>query len=260
MNHFKEYIEIPCREYKEGTITDLNIPVSSEYSLLMKINGNPYVRIATSGGDLNELAAGHLFTEGIITSYKDIADITIDPDEFSVNITTIRDDSIFEKLFRLKTIASGCGSGFEEIESNPEQLDPPSVINPSTITSSMIDFLGSSELHGLTHGVHTAALYSINGTKLKVFEEIGRHNAVDKVTGWGLTSNVDFSDTMILTTGRLSSEMLKKALSARIPLILSRSAPTTLSVELAKQMNAVMITGIRKNSFYIFNKNVEVKV
>jgi FdhD protein len=246
-----ESVIITAMQYAQGSLTPIELNVSAEYPITLSINDNPYVVIACSGSDLEMLAIGHLITEGIITSKDEIRELAIDTDSLKINIVTEQNDAILERLFRIHSIASGCGHGRSETPT-ARRLTAPTIM-PEVILTCMKTFLHASELHKKTRGVHSAALYSADGKELVFFDEIGRHNAIDKIIGYANKNRVSLSDKLIFSTGRMSSEIIYKLLYATAPVIISKASPTSLAIDLARRYNIVMIGKVTGNSLCIFN-------
>jgi FdhD protein len=241
-------------EYRDGTIVPAEIPVSAEYAVVLSINGNPFVSIACSGSDFRELALGHLLAEGVIANAAEVTSLEIDEAALTINAVTVQTDEMIDRLFRIRSIASGCGQGpGEGAEEGLEGIEAIPRVSAPLVTGLMTDFLRFSETHKLTHGVHSAALYSTEGERLAFFEEIGRHNAVDKVLGRALVSGTELSRCMLFSTGRLSSEIVLKAARAALPVLVSRAAPTTRAVEIARRCNIMLIGRVRPSSFQVFH-------
>lgn len=254
-----ELIAIDAYEYSEANIHPIEVSVSAEYAVTIKINENPYVIIASSGSDLDSLAIGHLVSEGIIDSFDEIREIDIRRDPLEINIKTEITDEILEKLFRIHSIAAGCGQGRNESPGANKKILSSPAIDAKVIISSMRKFLRSSVLHKKTRGVHSAALYTVGGDELIFFDEIGRHNAIDKIIGHALKNNITLADKMIFSTGRLSSEIVYKTIYASAPIVVSKASPTSLAVELAKRYNIVLIGKVSSSSFCIFSGQESVR-
>ena len=255
-----ESITIATDEFSGNEMRRVDVTVSAEYLVTVKLNNNPYVSIACSGSDMEFLAVGHLISEGIVSSIKDIKKIDIDENSLEINISLVNNDELLERLFRIHSIASGCGHGRSfGIENEMPGIANLPEIEAETITSCMKRFLKSSELHMLTRGVHSAALYRNDGEEMVFFDEIGRHNAVDKILGFAAKNNIALSNTMILSTGRVSSEIIYKMVFSSAPVIVSKSSPTSLSIELAKKHNIMMIAKVRGNTFCIFQGSEKIK-
>jgi len=249
-----ESVTITAMQYAQGSFTPIELSVSAEYPITLSINDNPYVVIACSGSDLEVLAVGHLITEGIITSKDEIRELSIDTDSLKINVEIEQNDAIPERLFRIHSIVSGGGHGRSEAPP-ARHLAAPSIM-PEIILTCMRTFLHASELHKKTRGVQSAALYRADGQELVFFDEIGRHNAIDKIIGYANEKRVSLSDKLILSTGRISSEIIYKLLYAAAPVIISKASPTSLAIDLARRYNIVMIGKVTGNSLCIFNGEV----
>ena len=137
------------------------------------------------------------------------------------------------------------------------KLKKPIVINHKKILNLINSFSKKSELFLTTGGVHSSALCSEN--EIIYFEEdIGRHNAVDKIIGRALINGLNFSDKLVLTTGRVSSEILVKIAKHNIPILVSRSAPTSNAINIAKEKNISLIGFARGNRMNIYNHFKEI--
>ncbi len=236
--------------YKPTGIEEVEIQVSSEYHMAFLLNGRPYLTVACSGTDLELLAAGHLISEGIIVSEKEIERIDIDEKAMTVNVVTAKDAHIIGRLIKVRTLVSGC-AGAEAQDCGIQPLAELPVIKASAVLASVKEFLGYSETYRITHGVHSGALYDIEGGRAVFFDEIGRHNAVDKLIGLAFTRGIPVNRMMLLSTGRISSEIVTKAAVAKVPAIVSRAAPTSMAVEMVRKMNIILITGVKRDSFYV---------
>jgi FdhD protein len=124
----------------------------------------------------------------------------------------------------------------------------------------MMEFLRTSELHKKTGGVHSAALYTADGEKIVFFDEIGRHSAIDKVIGYAASKSLDLDRTMILSTGRMPSEILSKVLAAGAPAIVSKASPTNVAVEMAREGGIVMIGNVRGRRLRVYNGREHIRV
>ena len=245
-----ETVTLSGHVYREGIIEDTAIEVSCEYHFDLKINGNPYMTIACSGRDLEFLALGHLMSLGIVQGEGDVHSVEVNRELGEIDVRTSDQEEVLTRLFTLKTIASGCGnvSGGSVISSrNRSSLS----IDPHLIPPIMKEFLGLSEIHGKTHGVHSAALYTFSGERIAFFDEIGRHNAVDKLMGFALSQGINPGTTILVSTGRISSEIAQKALAGTIPVVMSRAAPTDRAIAMAREGNLLLLTGVRRRNYYI---------
>ena len=251
---FSDNACIEAFKYYKGEIKSLMVHISAEYSVTICINNAPMYIIKSSGSNWEDLVIGHLVSEGIIRSIDDVHDITIDEDKHIINVTTHKNEDVIKRVNKLVSVTSGIIKDATFIRENAARANSSlPEINAEGIIQSMSEFLRTSKQHELTHGVHSSALYHTDGKRIVFFDEIGRHNVIDKVVGYAFKNRVSLEDKMILSTGRMSSEIIYKILSASAPVILSRASPSDLAVELARKYNIIMIGKIREDSFYIFN-------
>nr|WP_319375062.1 formate dehydrogenase accessory sulfurtransferase FdhD [uncultured Methanoregula sp.] len=229
------YKKLPCKRIDGDLCEDADHEVIEEVPLALFVNGRHAMTAMMSPVMLEEFVTGYLFTEQIIKGVDEIESIKIEKNRMSV-ITT----NLFKVLGPKKTILSGCGGSTSFIDT--EKL--PKIHSDYRVTRANIWNAGkavlNSELHRLTGGIHIVAL--LDGEKiLAVSEDIGRHNALDRVIGYGLRNNIDLSKTYVLVSGRISSEMVRKCLIANIPIITSRGATTTLAVETAQKTGLTVV-------------------
>jgi len=254
----KDYI---VHEFNDGTFAEATIPVSCEYRFTININGSAFVSIACSGSELYELALGLVISEGIIKKMDEILSINIDEENKSIDITTIESDEMLERLFKLHSIVSGCGQGKgPAIDTSLNIIKNHPQIKPTVITQSIKNLLHHSEIHKKTRGVHSVTLHSADGQEIVFFDEIGRHNAVDKIIGFSLQHNLNLTNNFLVVTGRLSSEIVFKASSASIPLIVSKASPTTMAIDIAREYNVALIGKVRSQKFVVFHGHQCIKL
>jgi FdhD protein len=195
---------------------------------------------------LEDFVTGYLFTEQIIKGIDEIESIKIEKNRISV-ITK----NLFKVLGPKKTILSGCGGSTSYIDAEKlPKIKSDFVIRLEKINESIRDVL-SSDLHRTTGGIHVVALLDTEKV-ISVSEDIGRHNAVDRVIGYGLRTGIDFSRTFIVSSGRISSEMVRKCLIANIPVVVSRGATTTLAIDIAAKTGLCVIGFVRSSTMNIY--------
>lgn len=253
MDSIKNYEII---RFKRGEISIEEDLAIVEYPFTIFLNDEELITLLCSPKNLNYLAIGFLNSEGIINSREDIEKISIDEEKGIAHIYTKNKNSLGEKLFGKRTITSGCGKGtifYNVIDSfKSKKINNNIKINPNNILNLIKKFNSKSQLFLDTGGVHSCAL--CDKEKIILFEEdIGRHNALDKILGKCLIDKINFSDKIILTSGRISSEILIKIAKRKIPIIVSRSAPTHLAIELANDLNITLIGFARGEKMNIYS-------
>jgi FdhD protein len=219
------------------------------------------ITMRTPGHD-PELAAGFLFTEGIVRDAADIAVITHPPDRPHTVVVTLRPDVSVDlrTLDRNNYMTSSCGvCGKASLDAartatryplpNPESFLEPAAIHrlPQILRAAQAGF-------DQTGGLHAAALFSHDGRLITVREDVGRHNAVDKIIGEQLLAGrvLPLSDRILFVSSRASFELVQKTLMAGCPVLAAVGAPTSLAVELAREAGATLLGFVRENRFNVY--------
>jgi FdhD protein len=240
------YKVVRCTREKAGAFTESEHEVVVEVPLTITVNGRHALTVMTSPVMLREFVTGLLYTERIIHDPDEIESVQIEPDRISV-LTK----NPFKILISKKTVLSGCGgsSSFLDVGKLPK-ITSDLMIDVADIRVGMKQTL-ESDLHTKTGGNHIVGLYN-SGGMLCIAEDIGRHNALDRVIGYGLLNNVEFSRSFVVSSGRVSSEMARKCLIAGIPVIASRTATTSLAVDMAEKTGLTIIGFVRSDQMNIY--------
>src|SRR5512136_1175015 len=245
--HQKMFRKMPCIKVDGDEFRKELHEVVEEVPIALFVNGRHAMTAIMSTVQLEEFVTGFLFTEQIIKGINEIESIRIEQNRISV-ITK----NLFKVLGPKKTILSGCGGSVSFIDAGKlPTIQSDLMVTPKKIEES-IKIALASDLHRITGGIHVVALLD-NENVLSVSEDIGRHNAVDRVIGYGLRTGIDLSRTFIVSSGRISSEMVRKCLIANIPVIISRSATTTLSVEIAEKTGLTLVGFVRAEKMNIYS-------
>jgi len=221
--------------------------LASEEPMEIRVGGpdQPAESIAvimrTPGNDF-ELAAGFLYTEGLIRSRGEVASITyceLPEDEQHYNVVTVRLARAFDRqsIQRNFYATSSCGicgkASLEQVEVTCGPVQPGPVVTASVIYELPEKLMESQRIFEQTGGLHAAGLFDPSGHLLAAREDVGRHNAVDKLVGHAaLSGEVPLSDRILMVSGRVSFEIVQKAAVAGIPVVCAVSAPSTLAVPL----------------------------
>lgn len=248
--------EINILKIKGPSINEEEDILVIEYPVTIFLNDKEIITLLCSPKSLKELTLGFLNSEGFIDKPDNIEKIYIDEKKGLAYVYVKEENTFAEKLQGKRTITSGCGKGtlfYNVLDSfKSKKIDKPLDIKIEEIKDLMRKFNKKSDLFLSTGGVHSCALCSRSG--ILIFEEdIGRHNALDKILGRAFLDNMDLSDKLVLTSGRISSEMLIKVAKRGIPAIISRSAPTSLSVELARELNITVVGFARGEKMNIYS-------
>jgi len=231
------------------------VPISEEVPLTITVNGRELATLLCSPEYLRNLATGFLYTNGLIREASSLKSLTVDRDRWNVTVD-IEGEGLDEEFVFKRIYTSGCGKGV--IFHNPldlinrKRLENDMRVNSTDITALMKTFQKRSEEHQRTRGVHSGALATPE--EILIFrDDIGRHNALDKVIGEALYRHTGFPDKILLTSGRISSEILSKVLRCQMPLIVAAGAPTNQAVKLARQANLTLVGRVRGNRMNVYS-------
>lgn len=228
------------------------VNICEEEPVEFLLNGKNLVTFMCTPNELKELAIGHLFSRGIINNIKDITSLGACKDMKMIFAT-----SSFEVDFNgieLNTVlSSGCGSGvkFNESISKLPKIESDFHISIEEVKKLAIEMFTKAMMYKRYGGMHCAAL-SDGREIIALCEDVGRHNAVDKVIGKGLLKEVNFKNTMLMTTGRISTDMVLKAANVACPFVVSRSIPTTSALELANNLGITVIGRIASSNPIVY--------
>ncbi|MBN1810524.1 MAG: formate dehydrogenase accessory sulfurtransferase FdhD [Anaerolineae bacterium] len=223
------------------------VPV--EEVIALHVNGQPLVRLMCTPVLLEELALGFLFNEGLIEEASEVEE---------VKVLALSDGQRWLDIWlgheieapKLRTITSGC-SGGTTFESAGSPVESDLRVTPRQVTHLMAGMSRSAELYHRAGGLHMAALAE-GEVLVCLAEDIGRHNAVDKIAGLCLRQGLPMKDRVLLSSGRISSEVVNKAARMQVPVIVSRTSPTSLSVQLAQAWHVTLIGYTRRRSFRVY--------
>jgi FdhD protein len=224
------------------------------------------VTMRTPGADF-ELAAGFLYGEGIVSSPDNIKKISycVDSDldaEQQYNIVNVElrggreyDLRSLERHFYTSSACGVCGkASLEQLELRGCPVIPPGPeVSAGTIYSLPGKLREAQGLFDATGGLHAAALFDKNGELLALREDVGRHNATDKLVGWAfLEGRLPLSDHVVMVSGRSSFEILQKCLTAGVPVVCAISAPSSLAVDVAKEFGMTLVGFLREGRFNVY--------
>lgn len=235
---------------EQGRVSVTPGGVIEEVLVTIYVNGQELATVMCSPLDQEALALGFLYNEGIIQSLDEVGLVQANATRAVVDVLLKRVE--FEPPRRL-IITSGCGGGvaLQVLTESFSPLDSSFVTDVNTVFARMRDLQGAAQLYNLVRGVHTAVLASRDRLLVSA-EDVGRHNAVDKVTGKSLLAGLATRDCILLTSGRISSEMLSKARRMDVPLVASRTAPTSIALHLAQAWNICVVGYVRQGSLRVY--------
>jgi FdhD protein len=251
-------------EWNDGAVHSLQDSLAAEEPLEIRVDGIPLtVTMRTPGNDL-ELAAGFLLTEGIIESRDQLDKIrAVAPDAAAksnvVEVQLKNAQFVAEDQQRNFFAASSCGiCGKASIEAIRRRgLRAPDCgfrVSPEVLCKLPETLRTEQTVFDCTGGLHAAALFDVRGNLIALREDVGRHNAVDKLAGWALLEDrLPLTNCIMLVSGRGGFEIVQKSLAAGVPVVASVSAPSSLAVKLARELGLTLVGFLRGQRFVVYS-------
>lgn len=258
-------------EWNKGEVRRVQDSIAGEEPLEIRIGATPLaVTMRTPGHDL-ELAAGFLFTEGIIRSRKDIRSLEAVTEgtrasRGNVVVAQLTGDASYDANQSQRNFFanSSCGvCGKASIDAVRSQLlRSPNAefrVSPDLLCRLPVNLSAAQDIFDRTGGLHAAGLFNASGELLVAREDIGRHNAVDKAIGWALReSRLPLSENILLVSGRCGFEIAQKAIVAGAPVVASVSAPSSLAVQLARELKLTLVGFLRGRRFVVYSGDARI--
>jgi len=231
--------------------------VAEEKPLHIFLNRTYYATIFCSPSNLKELAVGHVLSEGIVKSIEEIEEISLKKE--GVCRLRLKPNIDLEKRLKLlkpfsRVILSACGSPSPyQYSGRLPKVESHSKVKAETILKCVNRLNSIAETFRKTGGVHVAAIYKGDGTLLAFAEDIGRHNAVDKVIGIGASNRNDFRECFLALSGRLTGDIVLKAARVALPIVASLAAAIDTGIAVAKDADITLIGFVRGKRMNIYN-------
>lgn len=246
----------PITTLRDGELITAKDEVAREAPVTIIVDGEEFATIVCSPADLEELAIGFLASEGLIRIFEDVAALQVDETKGFIYADLKVKQSIGKDYYSKRMIGSCCGKGRQFYFHNDARTAK-TIISRQTITVSQCFAFMEEMQRGSAHfrrtgGVHNAALFSEHDM-LASFTDIGRHNTLDKLYGYCLKHKIPAKDKIIAFSGRLSSEVILKTAKLGAGIILSKSAPTDLGLELAEELGITAVGFIRGRHLNIYS-------
>jgi FdhD protein len=237
--------------YQAGAWQTVDGAVTQEALVRVHVDGQEFATLMCTPRDLDELALGFLRAEGVIHDMRAVRHVVVCPNGSCVEVW-LRTGVELPAASR-RIITSGCGGGltFDDLSERHAPLNTPTTLSPVELLARMHDLYQAARLYAQTQGIHTSAL-SDGRQLLLVAEDIGRHNTVDRLWGQALKHDISTAGLVLLATGRISSEMLGKAAKMGLPIVASRTSPTSLSIRLAQAWNITVVGYARRDRLRVY--------
>ena len=243
--------------FKNGQMESVEDKIVTEFPVTVKINEEEFVTMVCSPQYIEDMVIGYLASEGVIRAYKDIKNIWVQEKGGYVHVTIDKLNPYFQNLQNKRYITSCCGAsrqGFVFINDalTAKKMNGISVeLSIKDCFQLMNKLQQSAATFQETGGVHNAAICDKNGFMLSRMD-IGRHNALDKLYGYCLKHHISIRDKVVVFSGRISSEILLKVAKIGCEVVLSKSAPTELALNLAEELGITTVGFIRNDSLNIY--------
>jgi FdhD protein len=252
--------------WRGGETSERTERLAVEEPLEIRLAGRRFTLTMRTPGHDEELAAGFLFAEGFINDASELGEIrrvrgrkgAPEPNAIDV-ILNVPADGLRARLKRNFVMSSSCGvCGKTSIDSIRRRVTPPvdsARVAPATLLALPEKLRAGQRVFAATGGLHGAAIFSLDGAMLAIREDVGRHNAVDKVIGHALANAmVPLARHIMMVSGRLSFEIVQKAAASGVPILAAVSAPSSLAVELAEEIGTTLVGFLRDGSFNIYTR------
>lgn len=236
-------------QVKGGRVEEVKAEVVREQPLTVYVNGARFLTLLCSPFQLEALVIGYLWMEKVIAGLEDIASLCVSEIDGRADVTLRHEVHLPTE----RVLTSGCGGGIT-FRIDPglfNRLHSGLRVRPAQLSARLRDLFAHAVHYRASRGIHGAAL-SDGERLLVVAEDVGRHNAVDKLKGEALLEGIATTDRILLSTGRVSSEMLLKACRMGAPVVASRTSPTEMAVALAEQLGITVVGYLRSESLNLY--------
>lgn len=240
----------PILQYNQTEWKRLEPKIAAEADVTLSVNGETWLSFACTPTDLEALAVGFLFNEGVIQSAEEVVSARVCAEGTHIDLWLSHSAAKPSQWRR----TSGCTGGATTAQGAPTPMVNcacPTLISPEQLLDNMDQLFSKQALYHEARGIHCAALSDGQNLRL-IAEDIGRHNTLDKLAGLLLLNPLIMEKRVLLTTGRVSSEMLQKAARLAVQVVVSRTSPTLLSVRMAQQAGITLIGYARRAQFNIY--------
>lgn len=252
----EEVERLTALQISEDGRRDIEGPIVREFPLTISLNNQELVTLLCSPSHLKYLAIGYLFSEGLLKDKDEIRTVVVDEQRGIAWVKTKEGKQVDTELLSKRFITSGCGKGAFLYRAGDLQTETSVESNVSVSPDEIFElvdmFQHQSEVYRATHGVHSAAL--CDNKDIIIFrDDVGRHNAIDKVFGECLLNDIPTQDRMMIISGRVSSEMLLKVAKRGVPVLVSVSVPTNLGVRLANELGVTLVGSVRRKRMNVYS-------
>ena len=247
-----------CLKLKTGLFTRSRVDVVLEKEFSINVNGKHLVTASITPGMEREFITGYLYTQGFIDSITELESVSVEENHGKVIIKNEKKMSDRTAKTGYRIVSSGGRTAFSG------EMDYPVIrsdlkIDKKVVFTAMNTLFEKAEIYKATEGAHSAGLFTTDASPLCMVEDIGRHNCLDKLTGYALINGIDCAGTFLVSTGRMASEMVAKICRAGIPVAATKTAVTDKGLEIGRKCGMTIIGFVRDTGTRI-NTNMEMRV
>ncbi|TRO46171.1 formate dehydrogenase accessory sulfurtransferase FdhD [Candidatus Bathyarchaeota archaeon] len=257
-----EHVRLHRVDLEEGSKQEIEDVVAADEAICIFINGEFYRTMIATPGMTRELVLGHLYTEGVIGSMDDVAELKALPLKVQVELKGEVDFELLN-MSKVDLITTACGSLSTPL--NAGQLEALQVSSDVQVEAEAVwrmvrELNLRGERYKETGGTHSAMLCTVDGEVVSFAEDVGRHNAVDKVVGAALLEGVELGECALVSSGRQSSEMVLKAARSGVPVVVSVAAPLTSGIQVARSTGITLVCFVRGRRMNVYSHPERVKL
>ena len=258
-------VEITKIDLSTGQTKKIKDYVAEEVPLQLFVNQTFWATILCSPTNLKELAVGHLLSEGILKSIGEIEEVTVKEAEMTCHVKlkagVNAEDRVKLSRIHQRVITSACGSGSPyQYTGKTPRVESNLTVKSQVVFDSVNQLNFKAEGFRQTGGLHVAAIYRADGSMVALAEDVGRHNAVDKVIGMAALNGVDFGGCFLALSGRMSGDVAFKAAKVGLPLVASLSAALSSGIALAEAANLTLVGFVRGKRMNIYSVPARIVV
>lgn len=244
-------------------VEEIEDRVVTEYALTIYVNGQEMATVVCSPEHMDDLVLGFLASEGVIRKLDQLKSLVVHTQNGTARVETTSVVNFNQEFFNKRYIASCCGKSrqsfyFYNDAQTAKRVEDKVTLTPGEISRLVEQMEGGADLFHETGGVHVAALCDENGVIVSR-SDIGRHNALDKLYGHVLKNEIPLAGKVVTFSGRLSSEVLLKVAKLGAGMVIARSAPTALALDIADELNITTVGFARKGSFNVYTHPWRIK-
>ncbi|MCX8150678.1 MAG: formate dehydrogenase accessory sulfurtransferase FdhD [Candidatus Bathyarchaeota archaeon] len=248
-----------------GKTEDTTDYVAEEKPLHLFVNTTFWATILCSPTSLRELAVGHLLSEGVLKSTQEVTDVILKEADgicyVKLKPTVEVADRVRLSRLHTRVIPSACGSGSPyQFTGRTPKVDSPLIVSAQIIFNSVNQLNFRAEGFRQTGGLHVAAIYKADGSMIALAEDVGRHNAVDKVIGMVALKQGNFSEYFLALSGRISGDVVFKAAKVGLPIVASLSAALSSGIDMAETTNLTLVGFVRGKRMNIYSAPERITV